>query len=81
MTETLPPTTDRAADDVSDATAIFRGNLINSSDQLAGINTKSFRRRWNEVSDLRARSRGRRLRVGVHRRRRLLRAPWSSSAT
>jgi len=43
MTETLPPTTDRAADDVSDVTATFRGNLINSSDQLAGVDTKSFR--------------------------------------
>ena len=53
MTETLPPTTDRAADDVSDATAIFRGNLINSSDQLAGINTKSFRCVGTDVGGMR----------------------------
>jgi len=44
MTQTLPPTTDRAADDLSDVTATFRGNLINSSDQLAGVGyTNSFR--------------------------------------
>jgi len=43
MTQTLPPTTDRAADDLSDVTATFRGNLINCSDQLAGVDTNSFR--------------------------------------